>query len=274
MLTQQDNYVSVKDASTAFREDSEATQGIPSIREIWSKPLPHLKGAGLTRFLVRGVLSGFRTRLAGVRGLDNVAEAADPFILVLNHSQALEVLLVPALLFFHRDGKRIHFLADWNYRLIPLVDIFYRCGQVITLTRKPAKPKWLNVLKPLYEDKITAVERSERALRLGSSIGVFPEGTINRNPGRLLKGYSGAAQLSLTTGVAVVPGGIRFPQLDPGLQRIPECSPMAVEFGAPLRPPAGIGPEDLDSVREWHGSIMARISQISGKRWSPGTNRK
>ncbi len=274
MLTQQDSFVSTTVASTALREGPGAVDCLPSIREIWSKPLPHLAGDGLTRFLVRGVLSGFRSRLAGVRGLANVSASADPFILVLNHNQALEVLLVPALLFFFRDGKRVHFLADWNYRMIPFVEIFYRCGQVITLTRKPAKPRFLNVLKPLFTDALPAVQRTEDLLRKGASVGVFPEGTINRNPTRMLKGYSGAAQLSLTTGVAVVPGGIWFPRIPPGCQRIPEFSAMQVQFGTPLQPPRSQGPVELETIREWHGVIMEKVSALCCKRWKVGTNRR
>ena len=69
---------------------------------------------------------------------------------------------MPALLILHRGGQLIHFLADWNYRLIPGVGLIYRRAQTITVTRKSARPKFLNVLKPLYLHPLSAFERSRQ----------------------------------------------------------------------------------------------------------------
>jgi len=50
-------------------------------------------------------------------------------VLVLNHSTKLEAVLLPALLMLLRGGHHLHFMADWNYRLIPGLGHFYRSAQ-------------------------------------------------------------------------------------------------------------------------------------------------
>src|SRR5262249_15944983 len=128
----------------------------------------------------------------------------------------LESLMVPAALCLNRGGRIIHFLADWNFRLIPGVGYIYSRAQVVTVTRKSAKPRFLNVLKPLYEQAVPPHERARRHLASGRSVGIFPEGEVNRDPDRMLRGRRGAARLSLETGAPVVPMGIRFPRHAPG----------------------------------------------------------
>src|SRR5262249_49760606 len=96
----------------------------PPPRELLRWPLPH-QGA-LGRVVVRMLaLLGSRQVLA-ISGLEHIQPVRDPFILVLNHSTMIESLIVPALLVLSRDGRLIHFLADWNYRLIPGVGLIYK----------------------------------------------------------------------------------------------------------------------------------------------------
>jgi 1-acyl-sn-glycerol-3-phosphate acyltransferase len=158
----------------------------------------------------------------------------------------------------------VHFVADWNFRMIPGVGLLYRRGGAITVVRKPARPRFLNVLRPLYADPVPALERARRHLLAGRSVGIFPEGTVNRDPARLLAGRGGAARLSLETGVAIVPAGIRFPhRTDNAL------GSMEIEFGAPLQPPQIAGAAPLALVREWHAAAMTEIARLSGKQWNP-----
>jgi 1-acyl-sn-glycerol-3-phosphate acyltransferase len=172
---------------------------------------------------------------------------------------------------FHRGGRLIHFLADWNFRLIPGVGLIYRRGGVITVTRKPARPRFLNVFKPLYMDPVPPLERARRHLLAGRSVGIFPEGTANGNPERLLGGRLGAARLSLETGVPVMPMGIRFPAATAAK---PTDGPMEIHIGAPLRPSVpGPEPAPLDKVRDWHAKLMNEIARLSGKSWTQGAKR-
>lgn len=241
--------------------------------EIWRRPLPGMAGHPVTRCMTRLMLLGFRQRFVEVRGLDRVHARHDPFILALNHSQRIEAILIPALLGFVRDGKLIHFLADWNFLLVPGVAMLFRCGQVIPIARKPARPRFLNVFRPLLTDREPGFVRAQRKLEEGASIGIFPEGTTNRDPVRLLKGYSGAAQLSLASGKPVLPAGIRFPGVNPD-RPIPETASMIIEIGQPLTPPVVRGEPDLAVVRDWHSQIMSEIARLSGKEWRSQNRRR
>src|SRR5262249_44969240 len=181
----------------------------PAPRELLRWPLPH-QGA-LGRCVVRALALLARRQVLNISGLEHVQPACDPFILVLNHSTMIESLLVPALLILARDGRLIHFLADWNYRLIPGVGLIYKRAETITVTRKPARPRVLNLLKPLYSHPLSVLDRARLQLAAGQSVGIFPEGKVNRDPSRLLRAHHGAALLSLESGVPIVPAGIRLP---------------------------------------------------------------
>lgn len=239
----------------------------PAPSEILGFTLPHL--GLLDRLLLRALSLLACRHVVAVHGLQHVRVASDPFIVAANHGTRRESLLVPALLMLHRGGRRVHFLADWNFRLIPGVGFLYGRAQVVTVTRKSAKPRALNVLKPLYQEPLPPFERARAHLTAGRSIGIFPEGQVNRDPDTLLRGRRGSARLSLEAGVPVVPMGIRFPGAAPG-QPISADEPMELHLGAPLFPPkAGPTPAPLGAVTSWHGAIMSEIARLSGKAW-PG----
>src|SRR5262249_35545949 len=147
-----------------------------------------------------------------------------------------EAVLVPALLCLLRGGRPIHFLADWNYRLIPGIGLIYRRAETVTVTRKSARPPILNVFKRDYLHPSSPLDRARAQLLHGRSVGFFPEGAVNRDPLRLLPGRHGAARLSLETGAPVIPVGIRFPAA-PANAPIARRALMQVHIGAPLAPP-------------------------------------
>ena len=168
----------------------------------------------------------------------------------------------------------VHFLTDWLVLLYPLIGRIVLLNQPIIVTRKNAKPKWLNGLRRRYESPLSAFDQARRCLSQGRPIGLYPEGTMNRDRDRLLRGQSGVAQLSLSCGVPVVPVGIRFPK---GLAGTPvgDLEPMVIEFGAPLIPPqSAIRAEpEVHEIRDWHSRIMLAISSLSGKQWTPENQR-
>jgi len=243
------------------------------LREIWSRPLPHLERRRLARWAARGVLTLLRSRLVEVSGLDRIDAHRDPFILVLNHSQRLEALLVPPVLIHRRGGKPIHFLADWNFRLVPLVGSLMRAAEAIALTRKPARPRVLDILRPLFTSPESGFVRAQRRLAAGGSVGVFPEGTVNRDARHLLRGHSGAAWLSATTGVPVVPAGIRFPGHPPA-RPVSDLSPLVLEIGEPRIPPRPSPVPAREEIRSWHECIMRHVAELSGKAWHPASPRR
>jgi 1-acyl-sn-glycerol-3-phosphate acyltransferase len=246
-----------------------------SIASIRTRPLPFLRGEPVSRLILRGLMLYARSSVIEVAGLENLQPDRDPFVLVLNHSQRREAVLLPAVMIWHRGGRRVHFWSDWNFQLIPFVGFVLRRSRVITVTAKPARPRFLNVLKPLYAEKVPAFVRAVRLIENGASIGVFPEATVNRDQDRLLPGSPGAARLSLTTGAPIVPGGILFPDLPPG-QPVPDHARMAVRIGSPIHPPAPARPgrPDRDETLMWHARIMQELARTCGKQYTPPAPRR
>lgn len=242
-------------------------------RDIWSTPLPQCQKRS-TRLLLRALTLLARRYVISIEGrLDLLGPASDPFILVINHNQRLESVLVPALLFFQRGGKTIHFLADWPMLLMPVVASMYRRSEAIIVTSKSSRPKFLNVFKPMFVQAEPAFERALHCLSAGASVGLFPEGTMNRDPNRLMFGRSGAARLALTSGVKVIPLGIRFPELDRD-QIIPDGARMSLHVGEPLLPPTPLAePTDLDTSA-FHQAMMERLAQVCGKTWQVAANKR
>jgi 1-acyl-sn-glycerol-3-phosphate acyltransferase len=235
--------------------------------------LPHQRWRLHGHFVIRFVAAAFGRRVLRMSGLEHVGPDRDPFILALNHSQHLEALFVPATLGMLRQGKMIRFIADWNLQLVPGIWLVYRAGQVILLDRKPAKPAWLNIFRPLLTSKVPASERAAQLIDEGHSIGIFPEGTTNRDPRQLLRGFYGAAQLSITKGVPVVPAGIRFPRHQ-GDEPIGANEPMEIEFGPAINPPMVTERPKRKDLMAFHSVIMQEISRLSGKSWQAASSRR
>lgn len=215
----------------------------------------------------------FRKNIHSLRGVSNIDPDQGPFILALNHTQKLEALFVPSTLSVLRNGEMIRFIADWNLMLVPGIFFVYRAGEVIVLDRKPAKPAFLNIFRPLLTHKMPAMERAANLLDQGHCVGIFPEGTTNSDPKQMLRGFYGAAQLSMTKGVPVVPAGIRFP-FHEGDGPIKEMEPMEIEFGTAMPPPETNEKPKRRAVMTFHHAIMQEISRLSGKSWQPDFDRK
>lgn len=251
----------------------------PTLSELLQRPLPHL--GLIDRVLARVFGFLMLPRFKSITGLEHIGRDGDPCIVAFNHASRLEAIALPALLIYHRGGRRVHFLADWNFALIPGVGFMYRRAGVIVVTRKSAKPRMLNVLKPLFAKGPTSIERARAHLAAGRSVGIFPEGTVNRHPDRLLRGRFGAARLSLETGVPIVPAGVRVSrdaggraqlELAIGPPLYPQTSGLAESGLAQNDPARSVDPARIvktAQVRLWHATVMKEIARLSGKAWEP-----
>jgi 1-acyl-sn-glycerol-3-phosphate acyltransferase len=232
-----------------------------ALGDILGCALPHLVPGD--RLLLRALALLARHQVLSIHGLQHVRAAGDPFILAANHGTRRESLLMPALLLLHRGGRRLHFLADWNFRLIPAGLIYARPGR--HHSGKPARPP---SMPEAFMSPQQPFEQARAHLRAGRSIGVFPEGAVNRDPDRLLRGRRGAARLSLETGTPVVPMGIRFPTVPRG-EPIPSHAAMELHIGAPLTPPLPpMEQASLPAVTDWHATTGDAIARYSGKTWN------
>lgn len=232
-----------------------------------------MAGYPFARFLLRLVMVTFKRRILSVEGAANIAPERGSVILVANHNQWTEAVLLPSLLAILRNGHRVRFLADWNFALIPPVAMLYRAGRTIVLTRKPAKPAFLNVFKPLFTSEVTGFDRARLAIAEGDSIGVFPEGTANRSRDRMLRGYTGAAWLSLVSGAPLVPTGLCYPDVPSG-GRVSEFDRMTVKFGEPLKPERADPEPSRTAIQEWHALAMEEIARLSGKNWQADARKR
>lgn len=236
------------------------------LRALWQWPLPALSASD--RLLLRLFATAARSQVTAVWHGHYALPEYDPFILIANHNSRRETVWLTALLLLLRGGQPVHFLADWNFCLLPGVAALYRRTGTIRVGRKPARPRWLNRLKPYFVSPVPASEQAYQWLVRGHSIGIFPEGTVNRDPHRLLHGRVGAARLSLTAGVNVLPLGIRYAATRTG--RIDAGSGITLHFGTPLTPPAMAAPTRRQ-VQDWHATLMHAVAALSGKTWIPIT---
>jgi 1-acyl-sn-glycerol-3-phosphate acyltransferase len=227
-------------------------------------PAPYM--AMRDRMLFRPIAAIAARQVVSVTGFEHITPDRDPFILAPNHSSFLESILMPTLLVMRRQGKFIHFLADWSFRLIPVVGLIYRRGQVVNVTSKDAKPDFLNAFRRFYESPVPPMEQARAHLMAGRPIGIFPEGAVNKDRRKLQIGRVGMARLSLETGVPIVPVGIRFPTCDLD-GPIREYAPMTIAIGAAMTPPEVSGLPTAGEVRRWHGAVMHEIGRLSGKTW-------
>lgn len=236
-------------------------------RQFLLAPYPHLLGQPLTRLVIRSVLLTAGSRILRIEGFENVAEARDPFILVMNHTTTLESLLVPAVLMHLRKGRRVHFMADWNFMLIPPVAVIFRCGQVIPVASKPARPVFLNRFRRMFTGGIPSQERARQMLLSGRSIAIFPEGTRNPSRTQLLVGRPGATRLSIQTGVPVIPAGLVYAS-GGSASPVGPTEPFSLHIGAPMSPPAPKAAGIPGVTAQWHAEIMQAIGRLCGKTWS------
>lgn len=236
----------------------------------WSWPLTAMDGSPIERFACRAVASSFGRLLRQVDNSRVATIGSDPYILALNHSQRLEAVVIPAWLALLRGGRRVHFMADWNFLLIPMLGYAIRAGRSIIVGRKAARPAFLNRFKSRLVPSESPMLQAQRLLIEGHSVGIFVEGTTNRNPKRLLRGLTGAARLSLTTRARIIPAGVVFPEHD-GNGPVGDFEPFRIRFGEPITPPAL--PTDpgasVEAERQLHSRVMTSISALSGKHWSP-----
>ena len=81
---------------------------------------------------------------------------------------------------------------------------------------------------------VQAVQNSMRIVRQGNVLGMFPEGTRNRDTG-LKRGRNGAVRIALETGAPVVPAAvIGVGRLNREWKNPLRRSPVTVRFGKPI----------------------------------------
>ncbi len=193
------------------------------------KPLPFLPFG--RAFLLRLLMlpNFFLTRAFGLENLDDAGSAC---IYAFNHNNSIEVLMVPVLIIYHLGGRMISFVIDWMYGKVPILGLLMDMTNPVYVFNKHSKLHWIEA-KRMNRPEGGTVERCVEKLRSGESIGIFPEGTRNRNVEHLLQGKPGIGHIALKTGSSVVPVGIDF-ECRRRKGRIPVVGRTIVRIGKPL----------------------------------------
>ncbi|WP_416969249.1 lysophospholipid acyltransferase family protein [Streptomyces sp. 4F14] len=115
---------------------------------------------------------------------------------------------------------------------------------------------------------VAALMTGRRVLEEGKVFGIYPEGT--RSPdGRLYRGRTGIARLTLMTGAPVVPFAmIGTDKLQPGGAGIPRPGKVTVRFGEAMEFSRydGMG-RDRYVLRAVTDSVMAEVMRLSGQEY-------
>ncbi len=114
-------------------------------------------------------------------------------VVVVNHISHLDPLTLGHFLYDH--GRLVRYLAkDALFHTPVLKHIVVDAGQI--------------PVRRMTEGAASAFEAAVQAVEAGELIGVYPEGTITRDPdGWPMRGKSGAARIALATGCPVIPIG-------------------------------------------------------------------
>ncbi|HCD36911.1 MAG TPA: 1-acyl-sn-glycerol-3-phosphate acyltransferase [Chlorobium sp.] len=239
------------------------------------KPLPHLSPvrALLVRFLM---LPNFL--LTRAEGLERLPSTKGPFIFAFNHNNSAEALMVPIFFIYHLGGHTISFVIDWMYGRVPVLGNMMEMIEPVYVYTKRSPLRWIESSRPVRTAENTA-QRCCRKIAAGRSLGIFPEGKRNPNPGTLGRARSGIGHIALESGVPVIPVGIDFP-LRREKGRIPVLGRTIIRIGSPMdftgsseeyrSLSAKGGEETLQRNRlamDVTHAVMRRLSDLSGKEY-------
>lgn len=199
-----------------------------------------------------------------VEGKENIPRSG-AVIVAANHLSSMDALVVPLAM-----GRPTTFLAKAEYFDGPgwkgklTAEFMERVG-TIPVDRAKGRAALLSL------------DAAQKALEDGRAFAMHPEGT--RSPdGRLYRGKTGVARLSLVTGAPVLPCGILgSDKLQPPGAKWPKPAKIVVRFGPLLRPDGYTnGPMAIRS-RDMTADIMRAIQALTGQEYvdefSPGPRR-
>ena len=207
----------------------------------------------------KGVLTPIMTPWVkfSVTGEENLPTEGG-FLLVSNHLSNVDPLCL--CWYFMKRNTAVRFLAKKSMFSVPLFGWIIK-GMGLIPVNRDSNPS--AVLAPTRE-----------ALTAGEVVGIYPEGTLTRDPDQWpMEFKSGAARLALDTGVTVIPlsqwgpQDIMAPYNAKGMDMRPGRR-ISYHFGAPvdlsdLMSPAGS--EDHDAVNAATARILAAVREGVGQ---------
>ncbi|MFI9024891.1 lysophospholipid acyltransferase family protein [Streptomyces sp. NPDC053560] len=215
----------------------------------------------MSRLLLKAIL-GFVMRVLfrpKVEGLDGIP-GSGPVILAGNHVTFIDSLFL-SLIVERRTKRQVYFIAKDEYvkgkgvkgRLMAW---FFTTAGMIPVDRDGG------------HGGVAALMTGRRVLEEGKLFGIYPEGT--RSPdGRLYRGRTGIARLTLMTGAPVVPFAlVGTDKVQPGGKGLPRVAPVTCRFGAPLDFSRYDGMDrDRYVLRAVTDEVMSEVMRLSGQEY-------
>lgn len=157
------------------------------------------------------------------RGVANIP-AEGGFVVCPNHLSHIDVLILGH--FMYDAGRPVYFLGKESVFRVPVV------GWIVTRAGQIPVHRGTHRVADAYRSAVAAV-------RAGKAVGVYPEGTLTRDPDLWpMRGKTGAARVALETRCPVVPVAVRGPeQMLAPYARWPHLFPrpvMQVRAGRPV----------------------------------------
>lgn len=194
-------------------------------------------------------------------GKDNVP-AEGGVLLASNHLSFIDSFAIPVA-----APRKVSFLAKNEYFTGTgirgrFIRGFMEAGDAIPVDRENSRGA---------QDSL---DLALQVLRDGKAFGIYPEGTRSRD-GRLYRGRTGVAFLSLTAGVPVVPVGlIGTDKVQPVGERGLRLAEVTIAFGAPILPSAYAGLPAGRARRQLTDDVMDSIAALTGQERAPGYNER
>ncbi|GAA3194959.1 MULTISPECIES: lysophospholipid acyltransferase family protein [Streptomyces] len=211
----------------------------------------------MSRIVLKAIL-GFVMRVLyrpTVEGVERIPETG-PVILAGNHVTFIDSLFLSLVV-----KRPVYFIGKDSYVTGKglkgrLMAWFFRSSGMIPVDRDGGR------------GGVAALMTGRRVLEEGHAFGIYPEGT--RSPdGRLYRGRTGIARLTLMTGAPVVPFAmIGTDKVQPGGKGVPRIAKVTVRFGEPLEFSRYDGMDrDRYVLRAVTDEVMSDVMELSGQEY-------
>ncbi|MEU3711286.1 lysophospholipid acyltransferase family protein [Streptomyces catenulae] len=211
----------------------------------------------MSRIVLKAIL-GFVMRVLyrpTVEGVERIPETG-PVILAGNHITFIDSLFLSLVV-----KRPVYFIGKDSYVTGKgvkgrLMAWFFRSSGMIPVDRDGGR------------GGVAALMTGRRILEQGHAFGIYPEGT--RSPdGRLYRGRTGIARLTLMTGAPVVPFAmIGTDKVQPDGKGVPRVAKVTVRFGEPLEFSRYDGMDrDRYVLRAVTDEVMSDVMELSGQEY-------
>ncbi len=186
-----------------------------------------------------------------VKGLENI-NSRESYIIIPNHTSFLDICLLPLI----TKGA----FKPLSKKEVGRIPVFGWLARVITVM----------VDRSNASSRRNSVVKMRRALAGGTSIMIFPEGTVNKTTNLLNPFYDGAFRIALETGAPLVPVaiaganrlmGAKSLLMRPGTIRVQVMPPVRVD---------GLSTSDVPVLKaQVHSAMESKLQELHDTYFRP-----